>query len=176
MVSIVLDGATIVDESSWYSLGIATECETFFYDVYHFVNSRSQVITSQVFKIITELESKCECCVIGASSDNAKNMINVFDNDHKDGLAVMYKKFMLHSPCQAHTSNPVITTLRKDNPYINQIMGCIQAIAEKFHSQKTHILCDIPVRCPLIREQRWHTHYAALHWFIQNHEAIQKGY
>ena len=101
--SIVIDGASIIGQPSWYAIGLATETSLHLYDVYHFSNSTTLVITEQLNKIIEEIEKQCCCLVVGASSDNAKNITNVFSPDHQNGLG---KRICTKSGLEKVTSTP----------------------------------------------------------------------
>lgn len=176
LLSIVIDGATIIGTPGWYAVGLSTENKIFLYDVYHFSNSTTFTITENLIKIINDIENSCKCQIIGASSDNAKNIANVFDTKHKHGLAVVHKKFLIRSPCQAHTSNLVCRDLQKNNEEISKLFGLIRAYALDVRQKNVYSLFDINLNCPLVRDTQWHTEYSALEWLVKNKDKLNQGY
>ena len=71
LVSLVIDGATIVKKASWYAVGLATEKKLWLYGVYHFPNSATLTISENLNNIINSIEDSCKCRVVGTSFDNA---------------------------------------------------------------------------------------------------------
>ena len=175
LVSLVIDGATIVKKAGWYAVGLATEKQLWLYDVYHFPNSTTLTISENLNNIINSIEESCKCRVVGASSDNAPNISNVFNIKHQDGLARRHQKYLIRSPCQAHTSNLVMKDLEKKDMEINIIFTKVRVLASFFHQKKLHSMIGIPTECPLVRETRWMTEYRALVWLVENRFEINEA-
>jgi hypothetical protein len=122
------------------------------------------------------VEKSSGCKFIGAVTDNAKNISNVFDQKSDSSLAVLFNRFILRVSCQAHTMNLVLTTLEEIFPPFATIRAEIKEYSSFLHSKKIHNYIDIDKRCPMIREQRWFTEYHALKWICINSEKLEKAH
>ena len=176
LVSFVVDGATINSTSGWYAVGLATRTEIYFYDVYHLASTTTIALSTKVNEIIDEIQNETNAKVIGACTDNAPNIANVFNTTHKDGIAINFSKYLLRVPCQAHTTNLVDVTYCRENPEYNELLSKIKAFCSKASSKKIHELLGINRACPLIREQRWFTEYEALSWVVTNRSVIEENF
>lgn len=176
IVSIVIDGATINENSGWYAIGLATREAIYFYDIYHLSTTTTTALTHAIYNIIKEIEEDTGAVVFGACSDNAPNIAHVFDPDHPEGLAKVHKKYLLRVPCQAHTANLVNASYERTNLSYSRLRSKIKNFASKASEKNIHIALNISTRCPLIRDQRWFTEYDALKWIIENREKIENSY
>ena len=176
IVSLILDGATINENSGWYALGLSTRTRVYFYEVFHMSCTTTFALTDAINKKIDEIQKETHAVIVGACTDNTPNISNVFSMESEDGLAQIHKKFLLRVSCQAHTANLVNTTYARDNPYYNRLRSIIKSFAAKLSEKKIHISLAIKNRCPLIRDQRWFTEYDALDWIIKNRKIIQDSW
>ena len=175
-VSIVIDGATINENSGWYAVGLSTKSSVFLYDIYHMASTTTIALTHKINEVIEEIQGETDAVVVGACSDNASNIANVFDPEHPEGLAQQHHKYLLRIPCQAHTANLVNATYARNNQNYNALRSKIKGFATKAAEQNIHISLDISKRCPLIREQRWYTEYDTLKWIINNRKKIEDSW
>ena len=174
-VSIVIDGATITT-SGWYCVGIATATNIYYYDCYHLASGTTRCITEQLETVIKEIEEKSGAIVVGACSDNASNVTNVFDPSCPDSLITIYDRKIIRVSCQAHTANLVLASYERNDPSFGRLRSRIRGFARELHSSNIHELLGIRTRCPPIREQRWFTDYIALDWICKNEEKLRDGF
>ena len=174
-VSIVIDGATITT-SGWYCVGLSTNSRVYYYDCYHLANGTTRCITEQLEEIISEIEAATGAKVIGACSDNASNVSNVFDPLCNESIIQLHKRYIIRVSCQAHTANLVLTSYEKNDTEFSQLRSRIRKFVRELHNTKIHELLGIPTRCPPIREQRWFTDYIALDWICKYHHEIDNGF
>ena len=174
-ISLVMDGATII-QSGWYCIAVATNRHVYYYGCYHLADTTTRAISKQVNTVIDEITNITHACVIGACTDNASNISNVFDPDCPDSLNVLYKKHILRVPCQAHTANLVLSSYERLSPSFSRLRSRIRAYARHLREQDKQELFGITSRCPPIREQRWFTDYDALKWIITNETKLQNAH
>ena len=176
IVSLVIDGATLNDTSGWYAVGLATRTNIYFYDVYHVASSTTKSLSHLVNSVIEEIEKETRAKVVGASTDNADNIKNVFDPNHSDGISKLYGKHLLRIPCQAHTTNLVVVTYEREDPHYSELISQIKSFAKTAHEKCIHEAIGIKKRCPMMREQRWFTEYDCLDWIITNKGKIEAAF
>ena len=176
IVAFVIDGATINESSGWYAIGISTRDRVFIYDIVHMASTTTISLTHQINEIIDNIREETDAIVVGACSDNAPNIANVFNPTHPNGLAIVHGKYLLRISCQAHTANLVTATYERNNPYYSQLRSQIKSFATKASEKSIHTSLGISDRCPLIRDQRWFTEHDALKWIIKNRKTIEDSW
>ena len=164
-VSIVVDGATI-NSPGWYCIGLTTNTSIHYYGCYHLAETTTRAISNKIEEVIKEIEGKSKAKVIGASSDNASNISNVFDPDKDDSLFKMFGRHIIRVPCQAHTAQLILASLEKEMYEFSSLRSRIQNYVNYLHYDTDPKMFGISTRCPPIRIQRWCTEFNALKWVI----------